>query len=46
MAGAISKSTDPFTKSKRNTYEGFSRFTFWGTVIVISIVGLMAVFLL
>jgi hypothetical protein len=44
MAGAIAKANDPLTKAKRQTYEGFTRFVLWGTVIVITIVALMGIF--
>jgi hypothetical protein len=46
MAGGAANSTDSFTQSKRATYEGFTRFALWGTVIVIGIVALMGIFLL
>lgn len=46
MAGAIAKANDPFTKSKRQTYEGFTRFVLWGTVVVVGILALMGIFLL
>jgi hypothetical protein len=45
MAGAIAKANDPLTKAKRQTYEGFTQFVLWGTVIVIGIVALMGIFL-
>jgi len=45
MAGAIAKATDPLTKAKRQTYQGFTSFVLWGSVIVIAIVSLMGIFL-
>jgi hypothetical protein len=45
MAGGSTNSSDAFAKSKRRTYEGFTQFTLWGTVIVVSIVALMGIFL-
>jgi len=38
MAGGISNANDPFTRSKKETYDGFMRFAVVGTVIVIAIV--------
>jgi len=45
MAGSAAGSSDSFTKSKRKTYEGFTRFVFIGTVVVVGIVALMGIFL-
>ena len=45
MAGAIANATDPLTRAKRESYEGFTRFVLWGTVIVITIVALLGIFL-
>lgn len=43
MASGISNATDPFTRSKKATYDGFMRFATVGTVVVISIVILLGV---
>ena len=45
MAGAIAKANDPLTKAKRETYQGFTHFVMWGTIIVVAIVALMGIFL-
>jgi hypothetical protein len=37
MAGGTANSSDPFTKSKRQTYEGFTRLVFFGTIVVVII---------
>ena len=46
MAGAIAKANDPLTKAKRQTYEGFTHFVLWGTVIVVGIVAILGITLI
>ena len=41
MAGAIAKANDPLTKAKRQSYEGFTRFVFVGTIAVIILTGIV-----
>lgn len=43
MAGGISNANDPFTRSKKATYDGFMRFATAGTVVVIGIVILLGI---
>ena len=46
MAGGTTNSADSFTQSKRQTYEGFTKFTFWAALHVVVLLALMAIFLL
>jgi len=41
MAGDTSKANDPFTRAKKETYDGFMRFATVGTVFVALIVVLV-----